>query len=144
MNSNAHFMVHVQSLWNTREDWVLLKKRQSILSFMDAFTHLTWTLVHGKRYEPDEAELTLYFRCLRRTHKGGRRNPMTARVRRHCINHFYDSINLFYSIRDNGLKRPLDFYQMEDENIYLGEGYRRFVIVRTLGYLLVPVIIHRR
>lgn len=141
MSSEMVMWVGVESLWGSREKWVEPRKAKQVLVLLDAFGELVAELVRGTTYEPEDMADTRYYQYLINTHRGGKRRP--GRFKRHFINHFYDSTSLFASIKDEGLKRPLDFLIDPTNHVYLQAGYRRFSIVRGLGHTHVPIVIRR-
>lgn len=57
---------------------------------------------------------------------------LTKKGRRHIISKCKDAVNLIKSIRDNGMKDPLDMWLLKGHRI-LRRGFRRLVILKELG-----------
>lgn len=55
----------------------------------------------------------------------------------YCEKKLREVENLIHSIRDEGLKAPLEFYR-QDDHLILWKGYRRLVILHRLGFRNVP------
>jgi len=67
---------------------------------------------------------------------------LTKRGRKRIIRKFNDSIQLYHSIKRDGLKCPLEAYN-QDGNLILFKGYRRLVILHKLNYGTVPILLHK-
>lgn len=58
---------------------------------------------------------------------------LTKKGRRHVIEKLEDAVKLIKSIRDDGMKEPLDIWVDSKGNRILRKGFRRLVILKELG-----------
>jgi glycosyltransferase involved in cell wall biosynthesis len=67
------------------------------------------------------------------------RNPLTPKGSRHCLNLMRDAAKLYISLKEDGLRNPLDIYKdTKKERFSLHRGGRRLEILRQLGHKKVP------
>lgn len=135
----------VDELWDKRLAISEPLKRWRLKLFFDYLFELYGELKEGKKYTKQEMRQTKYYYYLG-THLQKQFLPekMSSLMRKwqgHLDRKFKDSVNLFYSMRKNGLFRPLEFYN-DNGHMYLWKGYRRLVALKSLGYKTVPGLVH--
>jgi len=134
--------ISVKELWENREVLYEPKKSGRITIMFEALEEVIDNLIAGKTYNKEDMEKSRYFEYLRTHLAKKERDPLTNSGRRHIINKFKNTIALFESIKNEGLRAPLEVYN-SDGNLLLVRGYRRLLIIHKLGYETVPILIHK-
>lgn len=84
-------------------------------------------------YTDEELKEDPYYEYLVTSHRFYREGGISSRLEKHCLNIMRDGIKLYWDIKVNGLKAPLDLTR-EKGRLILHRGYRRFVILKKLDY----------
>lgn len=96
------------------------------------------SVLDGDRYTDEELKQLPYYGYLVKHLNPAVRDPLIPKGIRHVINQMRDGENLCKSIRDKGLKTPLDMWRY-DKGVVLQRGQRRVVILKHLNFKNVSV-----
>jgi glycosyltransferase involved in cell wall biosynthesis len=136
----------VDNLWEKRIAIAEPGKRWRIALMYESFMEVVEKLRGGHVFTDDEIRRSRYYHYLL-THTVRFKvipqtiNKFKARWDGYVIRKFKSGIRLFESIRNDGLKAPLEFYR-EDGAMLLWKGYRRLVILKALGVKEAGVVTH--
>jgi len=131
----------VKLLWKNIDSILQPNKRRRLKRFLAAFTPLIESLNDGKTYTDEMIVADQYFEYLKCYHKSWQEVPLSRRARRQMIHRVRNGIELFNSIKSEGMKSPIEFIQYEaGKHIIL--GYRRLVILQVLGIKKAKALIH--
>ena len=136
----------MDDLWNKRIEICEPLKRWRLAIFYKAFGEVIDNLIKGKKYTDTEIRESRYYQYLV-THLAKKCLPVNQdeyikKWNKHLMRKFKSAIKLFESIKKNGTHSPLEMYQ-KDGYLFLWRGYRRFVIMKKLGFKNAPVCIHK-
>jgi hypothetical protein len=123
----------VGNLWKNRRNLAIPYKRKRLIKFFDAFYKITKKLHEGHKFSVSEAYKTDYWEYIKGYHKEWQQQkPLSRSADRQMRSKFWSGVILFYDIKYRGMKKPLDVI-VEDGRQTLYRGYRRLVILQTLG-----------
>lgn len=133
----------VAELWSQRYDLMQPNKRRRLRRFYDAFPPVIEAVHAGKTFSADDMRSDPYFEYLRCYHKSWQEQPLSTKADFQMRARFMDAIKLYHDIRDNGMRDPLEFIcPSYMEHCHIIRGYRRLVILHTLGVKTADVIHH--
>jgi hypothetical protein len=125
-------------MWEKRHYIYDHSKQQRGALFYDSFHEFVENVLSGKKWSEKEIRDTRYYRYLR-THASIKH----WNIHQDVLNKINDSIRLIEDIRDNGLIRPIEAFRYDDGQMKIERGYRRFVILKALGYKKIPLRVCR-
>ncbi len=128
----------VNRIWGKRIIWAIPRKRWRIREFYKAFLEVTDALEAGHVYSLAEIKQTKYWEYIKGYHRSWREEPLHPRAYLRMRRKFWSGVRLFHNIKENGMRDSLDI--IEENNItMLYRGYRRLVILKTLGIKLAEI-----
>jgi hypothetical protein len=122
----------VNNLWNNRLFLAAVHKQKRAKVFFVAFKEVMERLHSGYVYDDSEINQTDYWGYIREYHRSWQKEPLPRGARRQMSRKFFDGVNLFYDIKKNGMRNPLDIL-VESGKCDLYRGNRRLVILKVLG-----------
>ncbi|MCP4566822.1 MAG: glycosyltransferase [FCB group bacterium] len=125
----------VDLLWDKRKEISDPSKRERLEIFFDSFSELIDDI------SADELKPCFdykYWNYLAGHLNKKLRDPITEKGYQHIKQKTDSAIELFYDIKKNGPRSPLEFYT-DNGDMILHKGYRRLVILKKLGYKNIPV-----
>ena len=136
----------VRELCDNRMQYQCTGSENNLRTFLTSFPELIQE-VHDKtefgvelNFEDDDITVLPYYKYIvSRLNSSERLPTLTAKGRKHAIKKVRDAINLFYDVRDHGLKSPIDMIYDNNADLKIIRGGRRLVIINILGYKTVPV-----
>jgi len=108
------------------------RKVNRLRLFYELFGNLVNEWMNGKHYSDEEIVLSPYFKYLRAYHSVWMKEPMSDRVKREIIRRWRDGEQLFYDIKQNGMKNPIEML-LDGKDTYIRRGNRRLTILKVLG-----------
>jgi hypothetical protein len=122
----------VGNLWKNRFFLAAAHKQDRAKIFFVAYKEIMERLHSGHMYDIGEIVQTDYWEYIRAYHRGWQKEPLSRGARRQMGSKFFDGVNLFYDIKRNGMRNPLDIL-VEHGKCDLYRGNRRLVILKVLG-----------
>lgn len=120
----------VSELWKNRLEMAYPNKVESTKIFFNEFPKVIKELHSGKIYSIEDMKKSSYWTYISRYHKSWRsQSPEAIKAMQ---NKFQDAIDLFYDIKKNGMKNPIDIV-VDGEKRLLNRGARRLVILHIIG-----------
>lgn len=114
--------------------WDKRRASRGIL-FVEAAIPFFTELHNGRVFTDAELRNTTYYKYITDGWQGNKDRDLTAIIK--------DGVTLYYDIKANGMKNPIDFW-IAREKLSLSKGARRTVITKLLGYKNLPVRIYRK
>ena len=136
----------INNLWQNRVAISEPLKRWRLKLMFDSFSQAIKELDAGNTFTDEQIRTTRYYYYLA-THLAKDVTPLTfnryyaKKWDKYLIKKFRSGEQLFHSIKNEGLKTPLEFYR-KDGQVYLWKGYRRLVILKILGVNEIPMLVH--
>jgi len=143
--SNHSKNIPIDFLWENRLGIAEPLKRWRIEILYNSLWEYITELDKGKKFTPNDWEKTRYYNYLT-THLAKVLLPQDfpkwqKKYKTRLHRKMKEVTDIFYSIKKEGLKQPLEFYR-DNGKTYLWKGYRRFIILKVLGVKSVPVVTH--
>ena len=129
----------VENLWENRMQVVPHFKRTRMARFFPEFEAVIRNVHRGVVYGPRRAARTPYFDYLR-GYRDRWMAPLNRRSRRQIWERFKDGIDLYHSIKADGIRDPLVMRQYRN-GLCIYMGTRRLVIAHVLGIPTVRCIV---
>lgn len=117
-------------------------KQNSLKKFMEVFPPFIEYIAKTEKLDqnkltPEKLEEFRYYQYLLDKLNPSDKNPYTNKGKRHCLALMKGAAKLFFDIKENGLRNPLDLWKQGDR-FSLHRGGRRLEILHQLGYKKVP------
>lgn len=121
----------VDELFDNLESYCVPHKRYKIPAFKQSAIPFFESVKQGKQFTDEELKEHPYYTYLLNNYKPAHRT--SDRIKARCLTFMKDKINLFNSIKENGLIVPVDLV-VKGKEIFLYDGTRRLVICKLLGH----------
>jgi glycosyltransferase involved in cell wall biosynthesis len=132
----------INDISENRLDFAIQWKIDAQKRFLKAFPPFIQKVADGQEFTKEQLVEQPYFDYLVTALNPSDRNPLTGKGKRHVLKKMRDAINLYYDIKDFGLKAPLDMWR-EGDRYVLWRGGRRLEIMKILGKKTVPARIYK-
>ena len=129
---------YIDDLYNNRLNYCHPKKIKNIKLFMDVFPPFIQAISEGKKYNNIDLKNEEYFKYLSLKIN---KNRLSDKGKKHVLRKMRDAINLFNSIKNEGIKNYLEMH-LYNNRLCLFKGGRRVVIAKILNIKTVLVKIH--
>jgi len=139
-----HFKVmDVEYLRNNRLKYARLGGEESVKWFNEVFPPFMQKIHDGKiKWTTKEFEQEPYYKYLASKVHPNDRNPLTERGKKRVLYHMKDAINLYTSIKKNGLMDAIEMVRQKD-SMFIIRGGRRIEILWLLGHKTVPIRLYK-
>jgi len=121
--------ISIDSLWIDIENYTPDVSRT--IRFIKAYSEVINKVNEGHVFSGDEVD-TDYWDYLKSYHASWREEPISDEAYSQLKKKFFDGINLFHDIKENGMRNPLEIRKKNGKR-HLSKGNRRLVILKILG-----------
>jgi hypothetical protein len=137
------FVFDMDDLYPDRLKYADPRKPQRMKEWVEVFPAFIKKVAAGAEWTNEQLEAEPYYRLQLGRLNPADREPLTEKGRKHTQAVLRETVRLFWDIKKNGLKAPLDFWRNKDGSLTLHRGARRLDMLKTLGYKKVPARIFK-
>jgi len=132
------YVFNIDELMNNRLSYIHSEKVVHQKNFLKVFPDFIKRVASGEKFTEEKFEQSPYFDYLvSRLARCDRKPVLTEKGKKRVLFLMRESVKLYHSIKENGLRSPLDMY-IENDRLILHRGERRLEILNILGRKRIP------
>jgi len=132
------YVFNIDELMNNRMSYIHSEKIEAQKKFIEVYPPFIKRVAAGESFTDEKLKQFHYFNYLiSRLAKSDRHPILIKKGERRVLFLMRESIRLYNSIKEEGLRAPLDMY-IENERLVLHRGERRLEILNILGRKRIP------